>query len=69
MKTRGTAKTITGSNARLVRVNLFDPVKAPIYGTATARDILEVFLVALLFCAFVGLVVLGLVHLLLTWRD
>ena len=31
----------------LMRVNLFDPWRKPIYGTATAKDILEVSLASL----------------------
>ena len=38
----------------MVRVNLFDPVRRSIYGTATTTDLLEVICFALLFCLCMG---------------
>jgi hypothetical protein len=35
----------------MVKIDLFHPVERSVYGTATAMDILEVCLAALLFCA------------------
>jgi hypothetical protein len=35
----------------MVRIDLFHPVEPSVYGTATAMDILQVCLAALLFCA------------------
>jgi hypothetical protein len=52
----------------LVRVNLFDPWRKPIYGTATAQDVLQVCLGALLFCVVAGVVTLGVTHLLIAFK-
>jgi hypothetical protein len=52
----------------LVRVNLFDPWRKPIYGTATAQDIVQVCLGALLFCGAVGAVTWGITYLLLQFK-
>jgi hypothetical protein len=38
----------------MVRVNLFDPVRRSIYGTATPKGILEVCCFALVFCVAMG---------------
>jgi hypothetical protein len=35
----------------MVRIDLFHPVERSVYGTATAMDIFQVCLAALLFCA------------------
>ena len=52
----------------LVRVNLFDPWRRPIYGTATAQDIVQVSLGALLFCGLAGVVTWGVTHLLMVLK-
>jgi len=52
----------------LVRVNLFDPWKRSIYGTATLQDILQVCLGALLFCGVAGVVTWGVTHLLMVLK-
>ena len=49
----------------MVRVDLFHPWTASIYGTATWEDIVAVCGVALAFCTAVGLIVFGVVRLLL----
>ena len=49
----------------MMRINLFDPVQPSKYGTATPREILEVCLAALLCCAAMSLITIGLVYLLL----
>jgi hypothetical protein len=52
----------------LVRVNLFDPWRRPIYGTATAQDIFQVCLGALLFCAVAGGVTWGITNVLIVLK-
>ena len=53
----------------MVRINLLDPVKRDIYGTATPKDILEVCLVAALFCVAMSLITVGVAYLLLTFKE
>jgi hypothetical protein len=48
----------------MVRINLFDPVRPVIYGTATAREIIEVCLVAFGFTLAVSAVFFAVTHLL-----
>ncbi len=49
----------------LMRVNLFDPWRKPIYGTATVQDIVQVCLGAVLFCAVAGGVTWGITQVLI----
>ena len=53
----------------MMRINLLDPVRQDIYGTATPKDILEVCLVAVLFCVAMGLIAVGAAYLLLTFKE
>ena len=53
----------------MMRINLLDPVKRDIYGTATPKEILEVCLVAVLFCVVMGLIAVGVAYLLLTFKE
>jgi len=53
----------------MMRINLLDPVKRDIYGTATPKEILEVCLVAFLFCLTLGLIAVGVAYLLLTFKE
>jgi hypothetical protein len=48
----------------MVRVNLFDPLRPSIYGTASGRDILEVCFFAALFCGAMGVMTYMAVRLL-----
>ena len=50
----------------MVRIDLFHPVERSVYGTATAMDILQVCLAALLFCAAAAAVFSVVVYA-LTW--
>ena len=52
----------------MVRIDLFHPVEPSAYGTATAMDILQVCLAALLFCAAAAAVFSVAVYV-LTWLD
>jgi hypothetical protein len=49
----------------MIRVNLFDPLRPSIYGTATGRDILSVCCAAALFCLAMALIPFGVVQVLL----
>jgi hypothetical protein len=43
----------------MIRVNLFDPWRPPVYGTATTSDILSVSTMALLFCVVMAFLTYG----------
>ena len=49
----------------MIRVNLFDPLRPNVYGTATWEDLITVCGAAMTFCLVVGLVVFGIVRVLL----
>ena len=53
----------------MMGINLFDPAKPSIYGTATVKDIIHVCLIALLFTACVMSLFSVLIILFLMFRE
>lgn len=52
----------------MLRVNLFDPWRPPVYGTATAGDIFSVSTLAVLFCAAMSLLTYGVMSVLVVLK-
>jgi len=52
----------------MVRVNLFDPWRPTLYGTATVGDIFSVSTVAVLFCAGMAVLTYGIVSVLMALK-
>jgi hypothetical protein len=52
----------------MVRVNLFDPWRPNLYGTATAGDIFSASTMAVLFCSGMALLTYGVVSVLMAWK-
>jgi hypothetical protein len=52
----------------MIRVNLFDPLRPSLYGTATPGDIFSVSTMALLFCAGMSLLTYGVVSVLIALK-
>jgi len=52
----------------MIRVNLFDPWRPNLYGTATAGDIFSLSTLAVLFCAGMAVLTYGIVSVLMALK-